>query len=215
MKAFDRHSAAVTHLLSELLPTAVDRRPSDRPFRVVEVGCGKSLEYTTLLLKLLSEAGVARVNLTLIDPVIDEARLKRLKASAGCFENLLIEPYQCSWDKWCERRPVCLIGFDLAVSIQLTSLFSDTEAGVYFRQIAASLSPTGNLVDVCEDNDMLTDRGTWGDLQLFQRDANARIKLADDQGLAIIHSSSCPAHHDATDDGRMMTGLVFASESAF
>lgn len=204
----DRHAVAVSRILADLLPTAVQNHPADTTFRCLEIGCGKSLTYTGGLLRLLAEAGLKRVELNLIDPLLDEGRLDRIRTSFREFDEFSVEGFQNTWEQWQKRQGHRMDGFDLAVSIQFTSLLSSGYLDCYFKQLSQVLNPLAAIVDVCEDNDTLTDPDTWGNLTLFQRDAEARIQSATLAGFSIERSFTQFAHTETPDDGQQMTGLL-------
>ncbi len=207
-----RHSDAIHSCLEELVKQGINHAHQEMPFRCIEIGCGKSLSGTHVILDFLSAAGIKRVNLVLVDPNLDQEAVQPFRTTITTFDHLKIDGYRQTWEDFQTQLIRDEDRFDLAVSIQFSSLLSNADLSNYFKSALSALADSGSLIDICEDDDRLLDRETWGDLTLFQRDKTSRVLSARQQGLNLRRSISVPAHRDTPNDERVMTGLLLSSD---
>jgi hypothetical protein len=117
---------------------------------IVEIGCGKELHYTGLVLWNLALCGFKNINLWLIEPLADsgEQNLRYLK---DCFPDCNFHRVYSDWQSFQSRN---LIEYsDITYTIQVTTTIPDQKLKNLIKNHRNRMHSKSLIIDISETNE--------------------------------------------------------------
>ena len=173
---------------------------------IVEIGCGKELHYTGLVLWNLALCGFKNINLWLIEPLADsgEQNLRYLK---DCFPDCNFHRVYSDWQSFQSRN---LIEYsDITYTIQVTTTIPDQKLKNLIKNHRNRMHSKSLIIDISETNDHVTDTHRYEGLKIFSRTDVERKKIFQENSLKLIKIYDFPAHATGKQDGQRMKTHIY------
>jgi hypothetical protein len=197
-----KHREAVVRNLRDIvrhLPRFLNARMRERkPVNVLEIGAGRNLTYTEMILALLHRPHVSPTHLWAVDPDITQEshevgeRVHRIESLVhGSHVHLV----QAPWTDHGELDAIPLPGnFTIAVAIQVASCLDDREFESMLREVGKRMVDGGGLLLVHEPWDEITEDKNRGRYTMHPRLVTDHHRIALKTGFRFRWGSMTPAH---------------------
>lgn len=214
---YDKHDYSLLKSLFEIFECTEMRKllaslRLNSPFTLIDIGCGFELRYTGHVLFALALNGITDVAVHAVDPSLyghgTHSAIGNIKKA---FPKANFYLYPERWNP--ELIPLEAGQLQLAVAIQTTTLFDDSEFRKIHADIGNLLVDNGIFVDISESKDRVTDHDAYPYLQLHSRSTDQRIRTAGDCGFRILTHTELPAHAIGEQDNQIMVGLSLSKSN--